>query len=170
MNLTHINMNTYPDKIADYSHPSTSSYIYRIAFPAGLAGGLSLIVYFLIIKALGYYMQTNLRWVNFLIVIPVMIYAINKYVNTATSKTYLETLVVSAISCIAAYFVLGIFMVGYLFYDTALMEYLYQSSLPELQLTQLSVFLIIMMEGIVGGIVLSFVFLQFFIDRIRKAA
>lgn len=163
-------MNTYPDKIVDTSQSSTSSYVFRIAVPSGIIGGVLLIIYFFIVRSLGYHMQTNLRWINFLLVIPVMIYVINKYIHVATSKTYLETLVVSAISCITAYFVLAIFMVGYLFYDTSFMEYLYRSSLPELQLTQLGVFLIIMMEGIVGGIVLSFVFLQFFIDRIRKAA
>lgn len=163
-------MNTYPDKMIEYSRPSTSNYAFRIAIPAGIIGGFALIVYFLIIRLLDLHLQTSLRWINFLLVIPVMIYALNKYINTATSKTYLEALVVSITSCITAYAILALFMVGYLFYDSAFMEQLHQASLPELQLTYLSVFLLIMLEGVVGGVVLSFVMLQFFIEKIRKAA
>jgi len=163
-------MSTYPDKSIEYIQPTISNYITKISLPAGIVGGVLLIIYFLIIRSMGIHMQTNLRWVNFILIIPVVIYSLNKYVDYAHAKTYLKAFVVSWASSLIASLSLGIFMVVYLFADAEFMNFLYEQAYPELQLTQLGIFALIMFEGLIGGVIISFVTLQFFKDRIRKVA
>lgn len=163
-------MTQYSDKTGTYSNNTIANRVARIAVPAAIAGGIVLIIYFLIVKALGYYLQTNLRWINYILMIPVSIYAVQKYISSSSGKTYLEAMVVSIIAYSGAYFVLGLFMFIYLSIDVQLMNHLYQLALPELQLNPIGVLMLLIGEGVIGGAVISFIVLQFFKNQISKVA
>lgn len=163
-------MKQYSDKTETYSNNATTNRVLRIAVPAAIAGGLVLIIYFLLVKAMGYYLQTNLRWINYILMIPVSIYAVQKYISTTSGKTYLEALWISIIAYGGAYFVLGLFMFVYLSIDVQFMNHLHQLALPELQLNPIGILMLLVGEGVIGGAVISFIVLQFFKDQIRNVA
>lgn len=163
-------MTQYSEKTGTYSNNATSNRVVRIAVPAAIAGGIVLIIYFLIVKAMGYYLQTNLRWINYILMIPVSIYAVQKYISTTSGKTYLEALWISIIAYGGAYFVLGLFMFVYLSIDVQFMNHLHQLALPELQLNPIGILMLLVGEGVIGGAVISFIVLQFFKDQIRNVA
>lgn len=56
------------------------------------------------------------------------------------------------------------------FADHQLMTYIYNSAYPELQLTPVGVGLLLIGEGIIAGLITSFLIMQNFKDDIRKAA
>ncbi len=149
---------------------SKSGRIFRVALPGALAGGILLIAYFLCILVVGYHTQTNLRWANFVLIIPVSIFTINRYLKSSTGRTYIEALGSSIMACLGSFFILSVFMFIYLNIDVSFMDLLYQRALPELELSPLSIFMLIMFEGMVGSTIISFVLLQYFKDRIRNVA
>ncbi|HMT27844.1 MAG TPA: hypothetical protein PKD91_01055 [Bacteroidia bacterium] len=164
-------MKSYANENILTPHKSNSSGgILRAALPGALFGGILLIAYFLIVKALGYHHQTNLRWINFVIIVPISAFAISSYIRNTKGKTYLSAFIHSISACLGSYFILAIFMLIYLLIDQSFMNELRNLAYPELQLNQLSIFLLIMGEGVLGSVVVSFVVLQFFKDSVRNAA
>ncbi len=163
-------MANYSNKNATYSGSDNKINSLSIAVPASIIGGIVLIIYFMLLKFGSYHLNTNLRWFNYLLLVPGVFYTLNRYVVAASGKTYLQAFLVSFISILGSIFILAIFMTIYLYIDHPFMEQVYQSAFPELQLTPMSVFLLLIGEGVIGGLILSFVVLQFFKDRIHNAA
>ncbi len=149
---------------------SRSRRIGKVALPGVLAGGVLLIVYYLIILAFGKHTNTDLRWINFVLIIPVLLLTIKRYLKSGTGKTYVEALMSSIVSGIGAYAILSLFMFIYLNIDHKFMDMLYQQAYPELALNPLSIVLMLMFEGAVGSAIISFVLMQFYKDHMRNAA
>ena len=160
-------MKTISNDNAITRRQSITASILRISVPGAMVGGILLILYFVIVKSLGYQLQTNLRWINYIIVLPVSAYSIIKYINTTTEKSYLSAMLHSIVSCLGSFVILALFMFIYLFVDQTFMYQLHQLAYPELQINQLSIFILIIGEGILGSVLVSFIVLQFFKYRIR---
>jgi len=149
---------------------SKTGRLLRVALPGALAGGILLIVYFLGVRAIGYHENTYLRWLNFVLIIPVSLFTINRYLKSGTGKTYLEALASSIFACLGSYSFLSLFTFVYLHIDVAFMEMLYQKAFPELDLSPLSIVILLVFEGAVGSTIISFVLMQFYKDQMRNAA
>ncbi|MDQ3051482.1 MAG: hypothetical protein M3Q95_11395 [Bacteroidota bacterium] len=142
-----------------------------ISLPAAITGGIILIVYFLLTTLLGYQTVTELRFLNFVFLIPIVIYSQRSYVNNVSDKSYLECLRVSFLSVMGAYAMLAAFMVFYLFViDRSFMIYLQEYAVPGVKLNPFGAAALILGEGTIGAVILSFVTLQFYKDRIKNMA
>jgi hypothetical protein len=151
--------------------PKTTALLTRLAVPYILVGGSLLIIYFLILKAFGLHLITELRWFNFILLAPVIAKVSQKYISTSHGKSYLENFGLNFITFIGAFLILSIFMFFYLsFLDHQLMEVVRQSAFPELQLTPFNVCVLIMGEAVVAGVIISFATTQYYQYRIRKMA
>lgn len=142
----------------------------RVALPGAIGGGILLVGYFLIVMSIGKHQSTDLRWINFVLIIPVILITIKRYLKSGSGKTYVDALMSSIISGIGSYAILSLFMFIYLNIDHEFMNMLYQQAYPELALNPLSVVLMLMFEGAVGSTIISFVILQFYKDHMRNAA
>ncbi len=162
-------MYNYQNKIMPstaYSNPNMA-----ISLPAAITGGIILIVYFLLTTLLGYQTVTELRFLNFVFLIPIVIYSQRSYVLNVTDKSYLECLRVSILSVIGAYALLAAFMFFYLFViDQAFMQYLQEYAVPGVKLNPFGVVALLLGEGSIGAVILSYVTLQFYKDRIKRMA
>ncbi|MBK6640770.1 MAG: DUF4199 domain-containing protein [Bacteroidia bacterium] len=148
-----------------------SSEIIRIVLPYAFVGGILIILYFLIMRFTGHYQITGLRSLNYLIMIPVIYFAIKAYISKAHDRSYLKGFLSGISTYLISYSLLSLFMILYLaFADPVLMTYLYNSAYPELQLTPVGVGALLIGEGIIAGLITSFLIMQNFKDDIRKAA
>lgn len=148
-----------------------SSEIGRIVLPYAFVGGILIILYFMLMRFTGYYQNTGLRSINYLILIPFTYYSIKAYISKGHGRSYLKGFLAGIISYLISYSLLSLFMMLYLaFADNQLMTYIYNSAYPELQLTPVGVGLLLIGEGIIAGLITSFLIMQNFKDDIRKAA
>jgi len=142
-----------------------------ISLPAAIAGGIILIAYFLILSMLGLETVTELRFINFILLIPIVIYSLRTYVNTAHGKSYLEAFRVSILSFFGSYLILAVFMLFYLLViDKVFMAYLQEYVIPGVKLNAFGAMALIIGEGAIGSVILSFVILQFYKSRIKRMA
>lgn len=162
-------MYNYSNKIIEPS--ATRNPSISIALPGAIAGGIILIVYFLLISMLGYQTSTPLRFLNFVLLIPVIIYSLKTYVKNVKGKSYLEAFKIAVFSFFGAYLILAVFMFFYLVViDRELLVYLRTYVVPGVKLNAFGAAAMIIGEGAVGAVVLSFVVLQFFKDSLRRVA
>ncbi len=162
-------MHNYENKVIEPSSFRNSNK--SIVLPSAIAGGIILIVYFLLISMLGYETSTSLRFLNFILLIPVIVYSLNSYITKAHNKSYLEAMRIAIFSFFGSYLMLAIFMFFYLILiDRELLVYLRTYVVPGVKLNAFGAAAMIIGEGAIGAVVLSFVVLQFFKDRIRKVA
>ena len=113
--------------------------------------------------------MTALRFLNFVLLIPVIIYSLKKYVDTVHGKSYMEALRVSAFSFVGAYAILALFMFFYLMViDPAFMVYLNQTAVPGIKLNPFGVMALLIGEGCIGAVILSFVTLQYYKVRLKR--
>ncbi len=142
-----------------------------ISLPAAIAGGVILILYFLLLSMLGLQEVTPLRFLNFVLLIPVVIYSIRTYLNNFHNKSYLEAFRVSVLAFWGSYAILALFMIVYLLaINPAFMVYLQTVAIPGIKLNAFGAAALLIGEGIVGAIVLSFVILQFYKDKLKRVA
>ena len=161
-------MHNYQSKTVQNTASATRNPNYAICIPAALMGGALLVTYFLLISLIGYEEMTGLRFLNFVLLIPVIIYALSTYVNTVHKKSYMEAFRVSVLSVMGSYAILALFMFIYLMVlNPDFLTYL-QASLPMLKLNAFGVAALLMGEGSIGAVVLTFVAMQHFKTRIRK--
>ena len=140
-----------------------------IALPAAAFGGALLISFFLLMSLLGYETMTGLRFLNFILLIPIIVNAIKNYVNTVHGKSYLEAFRVSVLSFAGSYVILAVFMFVYLMViDPALMVYLNEHAVPNIKLNAFGVTALLLGEGLIGGVLLSYVTLQHYKDRLKR--
>ena len=161
-------MHNYQSKTIQNTASSSRNPNYAICIPASLMGGALLVTYFLLITLLGYEDVTGLRFINFILLIPVIIYALSTYVNTVHKKSYMEAFRVSVLSFMGSYAILAVFMFIYVMVlNPDFLTYL-QTKLPMLKLNAFGVMALLMGEGSIGAVVLTFVAMQHFKTRIRK--
>ena len=162
-------MHNYHSKVLHNTATSTRNPNYTIALPASLMGGALLITYFLILALLGYETVTELRFFNFIIMIPVIIYALSTYVNSVHKKNYMEAFRVSVLSFMGSYVILAVFMFLYLMVlNPDFMTYLQTVQFPTLKLNAFGVFAMLMGEGSIAAVVLTFVAMQHYKTRIKR--
>lgn len=148
-----------------------SSEIGRIVLPYAFVGGILIILYFLLMRFTGYYQNTGLRSINYIILIPFTYLAIKAYISKGHGRSYLKGILAGIISYLISYSLLSLFMMLYLtFADPQLMAYIYNSAYPELQLNPVGVGALLIGEGMIAGLITSFLMMQNFKDDIRKAA
>jgi len=142
-----------------------------ISLPAAAFGGAMLITFFLLVSLLGFETATGLRFLNFVLLIPVIIYSVRTYVNTMHQRSYLEAMRVSILSFIGSYAILALFMFFYLMViNPAFMDYLNQTVVPSTKLNPFGVFALLLGEGCVGAVILSYVVLQYYKDQLKRMA
>ncbi len=142
-----------------------------ISLPAAIAGGVTLILYFLLLSILGLQEVKPLRFLNFVFLIPVVIYCIRTYVNNFHNKSYLEAFRVSLLAFWGSYAILALFMIVYLLViNPAFMVYLQTYAVPGIKLNAFGAAALLIGEGSVGAVVISFVILQFYKDRLKRVA
>lgn len=162
-------MHNYQKKAATDPEVAKFNPNLTIALPAAAFGGILLITFFLLIRLLGYESITALRFLNFVLLIPVIIYSIKKYINTIHGKSYLEALRVSAIAFAGSYAILAMFMFFYLMViDPAFMVYLNQTAVPGIKLNAFGVMALLLGEGCIGAVILSFVTLQYYKVHLKR--
>ena len=141
----------------------------KSALPYGLWGGLALIAFFLIMKLLNLHTQTLIRGVNFLILVPFVVACLNHYSKDSKHSYYLKSLLVGYYTFLVSYILIAAFMFVYLsFIDNTFMELLQEKNAFYVNLSPLSVSLLLLMEGAVMGIIISFVTMQYFKSRTRN--
>jgi hypothetical protein len=162
-------MHNYHSKAIPTHETATRNPNLSIAIPAAIMGGTILITYFLLIALMGYETVTQLRFVNFVLLIPVLVYAIKTYLNTVHRKSYMEAFRVSVLSYLGSYAILAIFMFIYLMVlNPDFLTYLQVQAFPLLKLNAFGVMAMLLGEGSIGAVVLSFVVLQYFKSRIKR--
>jgi hypothetical protein len=136
----------------------------RIGIIAGLFTALAQVVYFLIMKNLGYAEMLELRFFNFVILAVGICTAISRYKHLRQSeefylKGWAEGIFTAAVSTV----VFGIFMAVYLqYFDRELLMYIRQNAAIGMTTNGLFVFFDIIMEGMAGGFVITLSAMQFF--------
>ncbi len=161
-------MHNYQSKTIQNTATHSRNPNYAICIPAALMGGALLITYFLIVSLIGYEDQTGLRFLNFVLLIPVIIYALSTYVNTVHKKSYMEAFRVSVLSFIGSYAILALFMFIYLMVLNPDFMTTLQTQLPMLKLNAFGVVALLMGEGCIGAVVLTYIAMQHFKTKIRK--
>ena len=161
-------MHNYQSKTVQHTASTTKNPNYAICIPAALMGGAMLVTYFLLISLIGYEEMTGLRFLNFVLLIPVIIYALSTYVNTVHRKSYMEAYRVSVLSVMGSYAILALFMFIYLMVLNPDFLTFLQTRLPMLKLNAFGVAALLMGEGSIGAVVLTFIAMQHFKTRIRK--
>lgn len=162
-------MHNYSEKIA--APATTRNPNIAISLPAAIAGGVVLIIYFMLLSLFDLQGQTELRFINFVLLIPVVIYSIRTYMKNFHNKSYLEALRVSILAFWGSYAILAAFMIIYLLIiNPSFMEYLQTYAVPGVKLNAFGAAALLIGEGSVGAVVLSFVTLQFFKDKLKRMA
>ncbi len=150
---------------------SGTKAVSKIILPYAFIGGIIVILYFLVMRFAGFYQSTGLRAINYLLMAPVIYFAIKAYITKGVNRSYLLGIYSGILTYFIAYGLLSIFMLLYLsFADPQMMTYIHDASFPELQLNPLSVAGLLMGEGMVAGVITSYLLMQNFKDDIRKAA
>lgn len=162
-------MHNYHGKIIHDTASETKNPNFSIALPAALMGGTILITYFLIVALLGYEKVTRLRFFNFVLMIPVIIYSLSTYVNNFHRKSYMEAFRVSVLSYVGSYALLSLFMFVYLMVlNPGFLVYLQTEQFPFLKLNAFGVVAMLLGEGSIGAVVLTFISMQHFKTRIKR--
>ena len=161
-------MHNYQSKTIQNTGTTSRNPNYAICLPASLMGGALLVTYFLLISLIGYEDVIGLRFVNYILLIPVIIYALSTYVNTVHKKSYMEAFRVSVLSFMGSYAIMAVFMFIYLMVLNPDFLTFLQSKMPTLKLNAFGVVALLLGEGSIGAVVLTFVAMQHFKTRIRK--
>ena len=124
-------MHNYHNKIVHHPASERRSPNLSISLPSAILGGAMLITFFLVMSLMGYESMTSLRFLNFVILIPVIIYSQRTYLNHFHDKSYMEALRVSILSFLGSYAILAVFMFVYMWViDPAFLTYLQKFALP----------------------------------------
>lgn len=138
--------------------------VFRFALPYGLAAGISYVLLFLLFSLVGLGDNPTLRVINFIILIPVVFFAIKKYKNfTDGGMNYLEGLGVGAIVSAVSFGILSVFVLVYLsLINPGFYNELVQNTQVGRYLTPSSASIWIFSEGITAGPIITFILMQYF--------
>ncbi len=162
-------MSKYPDKYISFTEHKPLSSVFTISFLGAITGGIILILYFLILALTNYYTILGLRYLNFMLLIPLIVISIKRYLNTTYDKSSFEAFVISFLTIVGSYCLLAVFIVVYItLIDRNFLHYV-QNHLPgNIYLDVPVIAFGLLAEGIAGGVVLSFILLQFFKKRMNE--
>ena len=164
-------MSKYPDKFVSYSENDSSYSVSAISLLGAVTGGIILVLYFLIIAMTGYHTTTGLRFLNFILLLPLIIISLRRYVENVTAKSYFDAFRISFMTFLGSYVILAFFMILYLtVIDADFMEFISVNMIPDSKLTVFGVAALIIGEGFIGGALVSFLIIQVFKNRIRRFA
>ena len=141
-----------------------STSLEKIALRAGLVTALGLIVYFLIMNQFGFSRVLWFRFLNFFILGAGIIYAINKFRYELTEdEKYLKGMGIGVYTAAVAVFTFAFFMSIFLaYFDTTLMAYIRSTLTMGEYLNAPAVFLIIFLEGMASGLIITFCAMQYY--------
>jgi hypothetical protein len=141
-----------------------TSSVQKIGIKTGVITSLALIAYFLIMKFLGLERVLEFRYFNFFILLAAISYAINKLKHENEEEDfYLKGMAIGFYTSVVAIFIFSFFISFYLaFIDPSFMKYI-QTTVSHGQLFNTPVvFLILFMEGLASGVIITFTMMQFF--------
>lgn len=128
----------------------------------GLFTALALILYFLSMKLFGLEKNFYLRFLNFLIII-IGTYALIKQELKSSDATYFSTLVKGISMTVITVFGFLIFLAIYIkAFDPSFIEVMEESQIWGNQLSVVQASVAIFIEGMASGVVITFVWLQYF--------
>lgn len=134
----------------------------KVAIKYGLLTFLGLTVYFLIMKFAGLFQIIELRYLNGLFMVFAIWKALNYYKkNSNTELTYFEGLGLGTMTAVVAAVPFGLFILLYLIVDTNFMVVLQTSEMFGQYLNPVAVGFLIAFEGLVSGVMISFVLMQY---------
>ena len=139
---------------------SFSTYVitYGILIAAGL------IAFFLVMNLLGFARSTELRFLNFFIMLGGLFLALKKYLRSRGWRVnYLEGMIAGTIIGGFGSFLFGMFIFFYLkYFDPEFMNILYNEAMFGTYLTPAAGAFLVMMEGSASAAIITFGMLQFY--------
>jgi len=134
----------------------------------GLFTSLALIIYFLSMKLFGLEKNFYLRFLNFLIII-VGIYALIKQELKKPDATYFSTLISGISMTVVSVLTFLVFLAVYIkAFDPSFIEVMEESQIWGNQLSVVQASVAIFIEGMASGLIITFVWLQFFKNSFAK--
>jgi len=134
----------------------------KIIIKNGLLLTASLIGYFLIMKLFGLHYKTELRIFNAILVIYFIHKSIKDYYTQVSEPDYIGGLLTGSLTNAIAVSVFGLLAPIYLYVDPEFLGYLNNDGLWGSQLNVNKVIMILFMEGIPSGLIVSFVTMQYY--------
>lgn len=139
----------------------------KIGIKYGLVTALGLVLYFLLMKVIGLVHVVELRFLNALILTIGIVMAIRALKNMKQGRMrYLQGIGVAYITALVATIIFAAFMVVYIkAFDENLLEVLTAENLfgERMSITPgLVVFVVLMLEGMISGIMIGFIAMQWF--------
>jgi hypothetical protein len=135
---------------------------YFLTYGALIAAGL--IAFFLLMVLLDFVRSTELRFLNFFIMLGGLFIALKKYLRSRNYRVnYLEGMVSGTIIGGFASFLFGMFIFFYLSYiDPALMTHIQNEAMFGAYLTPAGGAFLVMMEGSASAAIITFIMLQYY--------
>jgi len=134
----------------------------KVATKYGLMTFLGLTAYFLIMKFAGLFQIVELRYLNGLFMVIAIWKALNFYKKNSNSElTYFEGLGLGTMTAVVAAIPFGLFMLFYLIVDSNFMVVLQANEMFGQYLTPVAVGFLIAFEGLVSGVLISFMLMQY---------
>lgn len=134
----------------------------NIAIKNGLLLTSSLIGYFLIMKLLGLHYHTEFRIFNAVLVVYFIHKSIKQYYSTSNNNDYITALLTGIITNSIAVIIFSLLAPLYLMFDPEFLTILGNDGLWGNQLNINRVIMILLMEGLPSGLIVSFVIMQYY--------
>lgn len=160
-------MSKYPDKYISLAEEESLAAVKSISLLGAVAGGITLVLFFLIIALMGYYYHLWLHFINLILLVPLITISLKKYIVNVNDKSWLEAYGVSFLTIAGSYLFLAFFMIIYLSLIDRSYLYFLQEHIPTpLTITLPGIAAGLLAEGIIAGILLSMILLRFFRKKI----
>ncbi len=134
----------------------------NIVIKNGLLLTASLIGYFLIMKLFGFHYHTELRIFNAVLVIYFVHKSISEYYHNINDNDYISAFFTGIITNAIAVIIFSVLAPFYLMYDPEFLNILGSDGLWGNQLNINRIIMILLMEGIPSGMIVSFVIMQYY--------
>lgn len=135
----------------------------RIGFRYGLFTGAAFIGFFLLMKVLGLHERTEVAYVNGAFLVAGIFLALRYYQHVMHGRNnYLPGIGIGFLVSAVASVVLGLFFVLYSSIDREFAAHVQTANLYGMNLSVLMIFLVIVLQGTVGGTIVGYILMQFF--------
>jgi hypothetical protein len=153
--------------------PMTSS-IEKISLRAGFITFIALTVYFFAMNLFGLATVLQFRYINFIILLAGIYYAINKIKHESELNPedfYLKGLAIGVTTSTVAIFLFSFFMGVYLsYFNPDLLKYIQTTVSVGTYINGLSVFLILTLEGGASALIIVFCLMQYLKSKVPSHA
>ena len=139
----------------------------KIGVKYGLLTALGLVLYFLLMKLLGFVHIVELRFLNAVILTIGIVFALRAYKKLKQGNIgYLQGLGTAYLTALVATAVFAVFMLVYIKgFDDSLLEVLAAENLFGDRVSStpgLVIFMVLMLEGMISGFMIGFIAMQYF--------